>query len=306
MVLNKVSRGLQKASSAVTSYRAQSPGVEGVGFRTHQFRCDNTDDSSLSSIAADFMLASRIGRDDIEFDLSVSDYFSDPMIVTYGQFDSDLSAVEMIDLPKSTRLRISLEKVIQGRRSIREYTGEPVEFRDLAAILRSVGGVTGSLDVPRSDGDLEHYTLRSVPSGGGLYPVTVYVVAQRVRGLSKGVYKYHPLKDKLSAFMNADGCEVIRSTLAGEAAKAQFDGAGVLLVFSITPWRSMRKYGPRGLRFALQEVGAYAQQANLVCTALGLGSCESSSFYEDELNRALDLDGIFETSTHTMTIGVQK
>lgn len=303
--MKTVSRGLQKASSAVTSYRAQSPGVEGVGFRTHQFRCDNTDDQSLSTIAADFILASRIGRDDMEFDLSVSDYFSDPMIVTYGQFDSDLSTTDSLRLPKSTRLRSPLEKVIGRRRSIRDYTGESVEFRDLAAILRGMGGVTGSLDVPRSDGDLERYTLRAVPSGGGLYPVTVYVVAQRVHGLPNGVYKYHPLKDELSTVLKSDGCEIVRSTLAGDATKNQFDASGVLLIFSVTPWRSMRKYGSRGLRFALQEVGAYAQQANLICTALGLGSCESSSFYEDELNSALDIDGIFETSTHTMTIGVQ-
>jgi len=44
--------GLRKASSAITSYRAQSPGTEGVGFRTHQFRCDNTDGPGLSSVAA--------------------------------------------------------------------------------------------------------------------------------------------------------------------------------------------------------------------------------------------------------------
>ena len=65
------------------------------------------------------------------------------------------------------------------------------------------------------------------------------------------------------------------------------------------------RYGARGLRFALQEVGAIAQQINLVCTGLGLASVESSSFYEDELNQALNLDGIFQTATHTMTVGVQ-
>ena len=71
----------------------------------------------------------------MEFGLSVSDYFSDPMIVTYGQFDSDLSTTDSLRLPKSTRLRSPLEKVIGRRRSIRDYTGESVEFRNLAAIL---------------------------------------------------------------------------------------------------------------------------------------------------------------------------
>ncbi|EFS70670.1 hypothetical protein HMPREF9617_02377, partial [Cutibacterium acnes HL056PA1] len=91
----------------------------------------------------------------------------------------------------------------------------------------------------------------------------------------------------------------------GGPAVEQSDAAGVHLVFVISPWRAMRKYGARGLRFALQEVGAIAQQINLVCTGLGLASVESSSFYEDELNQALNLDGIFQTATHTMTVGVQ-
>ena len=102
-----------------------------------------------------------------------------------------------------------------------------------------------------------------------------------------------------------EGCLGVRNALAGEPAIEQSDAAGVQLIFVISPWRSMRKYGPRGLRFAFQEAGAIAQQINLICTALGLASVESSSFYENELNEALKLDGIFETATHTMTVGVQ-
>lgn len=109
--------GLRKASSAVTSYRAQSPGTEGVGFRTHQFRCDNTDGQGLSSAAADFLLASRIGRGDMEFNVSVGDYFVDPMIVTYGEMDRDSLVDEGIGLPQSSKLRVPLEQVIARRRS---------------------------------------------------------------------------------------------------------------------------------------------------------------------------------------------
>ena len=68
------------------------------------------------------------------------------------------------------------------------------------------------------------------------------------------------------------------------------------MVFVISPWRAMRKYGARGLRFALQEVGAIAQQINLVCTGLGLASVESSSFYEDEL-KAMKVSGLLTRLT---------
>ena len=279
--------GLRKASSAITSYRAQSPGTEGVGFRTHEFRCDNTDGPGLSNAAADFLLASRIARGDMEFNVSVGDYFVDPMIVTYGQMDRDTFAADVIELPRSSRVRAPLEQVIARRRSGRNYTGESLDLRDVAAFLRGAAGVTGHVDVPRSSGDIVRYNVRAVPSGGGLYPVSIFMSAQRVSGLSRGVYRYSPVIDRLVP------------------AVEQSDAAGVHLVFVISPWRAMRKYGARGLRFALQEVGAIAQQINLVCTGLGLASVESSSFYEDELNQALNLDGIFQTATHTMTVGVQ-
>ena len=297
--------GLRKASSAITSYRAQSPGTEGVGFRTHQFRCDNTDGLGLSSVAADFLLASRIGRGDMEFNVSVSDYFVDPMIVTYGEMDRDSLIDDGIDLPKSSRLRVPLEQVIARRRSGRDYTGEPLDLRDVATFLRGAAGVTGHLNVPRSNGDTVRYNLRAVPSGGGLYPVSVFMSAQHVSGLDRGVYRYSPIVDKLVPVVGPEGCLGVRNALAGEPAIEQSDAAGVQLIFVISPWRSMRKYGPRGLRFAFQEAGAIAQQINLICTALGLASVESSSFYENELNEALKLDGIFETATHTMTVGVQ-
>lgn len=162
--------GLRKASSAITSYRAQSPGTEGVGFRTHEFRCDNTDGPGLSNAAADFLLASRIARGDMEFNVSVGDYFVDPMIVTYGQMDRDTFAADVIELPRSSRVRAPLEQVIARRRSGRNYTGESLDLRDVAAFLRGAAGVTGHVDVPRSSGDIVRYNVRAVPSGGGLYP----------------------------------------------------------------------------------------------------------------------------------------
>lgn len=303
--MGDVPGGLKKASSAITSYRAQSPGTEGVGFRTHQFRCDNTGGDCLSSPAVDFLLASRIGRGDMEFNVSVGDYFVDPMIVTYGEMHRDSLASDTVELPKSSKLRTPLEQVIARRRSGRNYTGEALDLRDVATFLRGAAGVTGHMEVPRASGDMVRYNLRAVPSGGGLYPVSVFMAVLRVGGLDRGVYRYAPLLDRLVPVAGERGCQDVRSALAGDLAAEQSDAAGVHLVFVISPWRSMRKYGPRGLRFTLQEVGAIAQQINLICTGLGLASVESSSFYEDELNQALNLDGTFETATHTMTVGVE-
>jgi SagB-type dehydrogenase family enzyme len=65
----------------------------------------------------------------------------------------------------------------------------------------------------------------------------------------------------------------------------------------------MRKYGNRGLRFLFLEAGAMAQNIHLACEALGLGSFDCASVYDDEVHEALGIDGLHESLLHTVIIG---
>ena len=42
--------------------------------------------------------------------------------------------------------------------------------------------------------------LRTVPSGGALYPLELYVAARRVDGLDEALYHYDPLRHVLELF----------------------------------------------------------------------------------------------------------
>jgi nitroreductase len=51
------------------------------------------------------------------------------------------------------------------------------------------------------------------------------------------------------------------------------------------------------------EAGAIAQNANLAAVALGYGSVECASVYDDEMNEALGLDGVFRSYVHAVVVG---
>ena len=80
--------------------------------------------------------------------------------------------------------------------------------------------------------------------------------------------------------------------------------AAAVCLLVARPRRATRKYGDRGLRHVLLEAGAIAQQIALACVALGVGSVDSSSFYDDEVHEALSMDGESESVVHLVILGI--
>jgi nitroreductase len=58
------------------------------------------------------------------------------------------------------------------------------------------------------------------------------------------------------------------------------------------------------MRHVFLEAGAIAEHVNLAAAALGIGSVDSSSFYDDEVHEALGIDGVFEALVHAQVLGV--
>ncbi|MCX8128458.1 MAG: SagB/ThcOx family dehydrogenase, partial [Synergistetes bacterium] len=93
---------------------------------------------------------------------------------------------EYIKLPEpSSDGKQSLEPPLKERRSIREYSGEPLTLKELSQFLWAGQGITD----PRG--------FRTAPSAGALYPLELFVVIGRVEGIEEGVYRYIPEKHAL-------------------------------------------------------------------------------------------------------------
>ncbi len=200
-------------------------------------------------------------------------------------------------LPPPRRPDLPLWEAIGTRRSQRAFADEPVGGDELSALLQAGYGVTGALESPAG---AQALPLRSVPSGGALYPLELYIGALRVEGLKSGLYHFDPLRP---------GLEVLRAGLAPDEAAALstypeiVSGCGVVVFVAAIFGRTRFKYGLRGYRFALLEAGHVGQNLVLAASALALGAVPLGGFYDRRTDELLGLDGVNESTLYTIAIG---
>jgi SagB-type dehydrogenase family enzyme len=164
-------------------------------------------------------------------------------------------------LPKpSPDGKVSVEKAIQQRRTIRDFKETPLSIPHLAQLLWAAQGVTDPKGV-----------RRSAPSGGARYPLDIYIIIgkKRVEGLGEGVYHYVPENHSISSMNKKDLRREIGSASLGQMWIA---GASVMFVITAEYRRITGKYGDRGIRYAHIEAGHVGQNLFLQAEALGLGA----------------------------------
>lgn len=172
-------------------------------------------------------------------------------------------------------------------RSPASFDARSLRLETLAAILHAGYGVT-------ADG------RRTVPSGGALYPLELYPVAQNARSLPPGSYRYDPERHAL---------ELVRGgPVADElAALCTFGGllenaAAVVFVGAVF-WRTRFKYGLRGYRFALLEAGHCAQNMLLAAHACGVQALPLGGYYDALAERLVGVDGVDEGVVYAIALG---
>ena len=199
---------------------------------------------------------------------------------------------EFEDTASSKHLR---EAVIR-RRSIRQFSGEPITLNNLSNIIFNAYGITGKITL---NFGIEE-PLRAVPSGGALYPLELYVASHKVEGLEPGIYHYNVLNHSL---------ELVREgQFSGELGRALFYEEmfkGVSAAFLITGVlkRSSIKYGERAYRFMMLEAGHVGQNICLTSFSLNLGCLMLGGFYDDDVDRILGIDGVSETMLYASAVG---
>ncbi|MER8523668.1 SagB/ThcOx family dehydrogenase [Mesorhizobium sp. M1076] len=187
-----------------------------------------------------------------------------------------------------TAERDSIWDNMASRRSVRSYSGQEIDLQRVSDLAFYALGTT------------EKGARRCVPSGGGLYPLELYVVVARVEQLPSGLYHYDPRSHAL--------CELGRVDCMASVKKAVFipeavDNAAAVFVLTAVFGRSKIKYGERAYRFSLLEAGHVMQNICLAATALRLGVCPVGGFIDDKMNDLLDVDGVEEAVLYAALVG---
>jgi SagB-type dehydrogenase family enzyme len=165
--------------------------------------------------------------------------------------------------------KVSLEKAIQLRRSVRSYRDKPITEDELGQILWAAQGLR------------DEHGYRNVPSAGALYPLELFTVA------ADGVSQYQPNTHSLVRSREGD----FRQDLTRAALDQEFIlQAPVTIVIAAVSERTAAKYGnERAPRYIDIEVGHAAQNMMLQAAALDLGSVAVGAFYDDQVATILEL-----------------
>ena len=97
-----------------------------------------------------------------------------------------------------------------------------------------------------------------------------------------------------------DPTEQIHAVCCGQEYVRQ---ASIVVLISGVLERTKLKYGERGYRYTLLDIGHLGQNLYLSCTALELAIMTTCGFFDDEANKLLRLDGVNETAMYVAFIG---
>jgi len=206
---------------------------------------------------------------------------------------------EIVCLPLPRKATtVSVEEAVLMRRSVRDYSSEPVRLEDLSLILWSAYGVTH-----------HEWPLRSAPSAGATYPLEIYAVAGE-RGVSTGggylpagSYKYNGLRHLLKLVKRGD----LRADLYSASLRQSWvKRAPLSLVICAVFERTASLYGARGrARYVPMEVGHAGQNVYLMATALGYGTVAVGAFDDRAVSETIGAEGR-EVPMYIMPIGVPR
>lgn len=143
--------------------------------------------------------------------------------------------------------KTQINKIAKKRKSDRSFSSKELSIKELGRLLSSFYAWNG----------LEH---RAYPSAGATYVLEVFCVAFNVEHYSGKIIYYDSEKHGIVVTPG-------KAPTWEEASKSlNMDVEGtphMLVVFVAFPQRALAKYGERGGRFAILEVGAAVQQLSL-------------------------------------------
>ena len=198
---------------------------------------------------------------------------------------------KMVSLPKPNFTGEPFEETLKKRRSVRGYTEDSITLLELSQLLFAAQGITGHE---------QGYELRAAPSAGALYPMEIYVAAIRVEGLKPGIYHYAADSHALELVKSGD----FKGKLIDASLEQEMVGqaAATFIITSIFE-RATYKYEERGYRYAYIEAGHISQNLFLQATSLGLGSVCVGAFFDDKINKLIDVDGNKEAAIYIHCVG---
>jgi SagB-type dehydrogenase family enzyme len=197
-----------------------------------------------------------------------------------------------LELPDSFDLEIlNFAEVLMQRKSIRNFSSEPITEEELAYLL---WGTTGIQRVE------EGYEFRTIPSAGALYPIETYLIINNVEGIPEGIYHYNIKNHYLEELKTGDFSDEITEATLGQTMCSR---CAVVFVWTAVFARTLWKYKQRGYRYIYLDAGHVGHSLALTSTSINLGSCQIGALFDEECNNLIGVDGEKESVIYISVVG---
>jgi SagB-type dehydrogenase family enzyme len=202
-----------------------------------------------------------------------------------------------IPLPTPVLPTISFADAVALRASCRQFTGEPLPLMQLSNLLYAGYGIQGEILL-----DGQQFFERTVPSGGGLFPLELYIIMRYCDEIDPGIYHYnalHHLLEQIHSFQLPGS--LLSDLFLGQ--RYLMSAASIVVITAVLE-RSLWKYEERGYRYILFEAGHVAQNLNLAAAAMEIGSLNLGGFFDTQLATMLGLDIELEIPLYCTAFGI--
>ncbi len=208
------------------------------------------------------------------------------------EYDASRPVMDL-PVPENIKKRIfDLRQAIEGRRSIRRYSQEPLEIEELSYLLWVTQGVVGV--TPGA-------TFRNVPSAGARHALETYLLINNVRGVPEGIYRFLAIEHKLME-INTD--PDIAGRVTQGCLEQDFIGkSAVTFIWVADAYRMKWRYGERGYRYLHLDAGHACQNLYLGAGSVDCGVCAIGAFSDDDMNDLLGLDGVERFVVYVAAVG---
>ncbi len=189
-------------------------------------------------------------------------------------------------------------RTLRSRRSCRNF-GAPLTLLQLGTVLKAA--LSSSARATPKNAPSTPLFLRPYASAGSLAPVEFYCGLLNTQDVPRMLGHYDPRSHRLRVIKKDPSLAAFKAFQAHE--DGLLDSASAIVFITGVFHRSIAKYGLRGYKFTLMEAGAAYQTLQLAATSLGLGSLVWSSFFDDEVEAFLGIDGTSESIITCVLLG---
>lgn len=200
-----------------------------------------------------------------------------------------------VSLPKPMLTsRTSVEAAMQSRRSRRDFTSDSLNIKQVGQMLWAAQGITTD------------WGGRTAPSAKSAYPLTVYLVANRVLDLTPGVYQYLPGEresvHQIQLIKQGDLHEAIGTAIGQNAAS---NPPALIIIAGDMNKMAKAFNGVRNDNNVYLEAGHAAENMYLQAESLGLGMVTMAGFDGNKITAAIGTPAN-ETIIYAIPFGIPK